>query len=448
MDTIGVEQFLPFFGVVVNRNDPQLMGRVQVRVWGVHPFSRDDVADDDLPWAMIVMGDYSNNYKPPRVNDWVFGFFIDGRECQKPILLGTLGGMFTKLPAIPNNNKDGFDKADASFDPDSVFQPWIPRAARAEQLEHTAAMVKNVVAIETMPQAGGREDKALPTSAYQAKYPYNRVYESESGHMIEVDDTPGSERVHLYHRSGSAIEMTGDGSVNVVSMSDGHTVTHGHEFQYTHGDRSISVGSNMLIKAGGAVFIDADGPVNVLASSDLNIRAAGKLNIDAGEALNIKAAQINIQSTVGVLDLNAGEDIRFTAAGSLNLKSEQTNIQSTSGSLNLSSGDDVRVTAGGSLNLGSSGNAILRGGTTYVGGGGSLVLASADVQSPIPSIGWQVADIDGGSGPAPATAEGADEAEAAEIGTPLSRKAPINRPMPLYEGGGLVNSDDPDEVLT
>ena len=31
-----------------------------------------------------------------------------------------------------------------------------------------------------------------PTSDFNAQYPYNHVYESESGHIKEYDDTPGS----------------------------------------------------------------------------------------------------------------------------------------------------------------------------------------------------------------------------------------------------------------
>ena len=29
-----------------------------------------------------------------------------------------------------------------------------------------------------------------PPSAYAAVYPFNHVYESESGHLVEIDDTP------------------------------------------------------------------------------------------------------------------------------------------------------------------------------------------------------------------------------------------------------------------
>jgi hypothetical protein len=46
-----------------------------------------------------------------------------------------------------------------------------------------------------------------PVSPYNAAYPYNHVHVSESGHVVEIDDTPTSERLHWYHRSGSYREM-------------------------------------------------------------------------------------------------------------------------------------------------------------------------------------------------------------------------------------------------
>ena len=46
-----------------------------------------------------------------------------------------------------------------------------------------------------------------PPSAYSALYPFNHVYESESGHLVEIDDTPTKERLHWYHRSGTFTEF-------------------------------------------------------------------------------------------------------------------------------------------------------------------------------------------------------------------------------------------------
>ena len=46
-----------------------------------------------------------------------------------------------------------------------------------------------------------------PPSPYAAEYPYNHVYESESGHVKEFDDTAGAERIHERHTSGTGYEI-------------------------------------------------------------------------------------------------------------------------------------------------------------------------------------------------------------------------------------------------
>ena len=35
-----------------------------------------------------------------------------------------------------------------------------------------------------------------PETPYAAEYPHNHVYESEAGHIREMDDTPAKERIH------------------------------------------------------------------------------------------------------------------------------------------------------------------------------------------------------------------------------------------------------------
>lgn len=90
-----------FIGVVVDKDDPTNNGRVKVRAFGIHynnnitPESNkedNDIEDQDLPWAFVVNGSYGSINAIPKVGDWVFGFFADGRDCQHPFLLGTLYG--------------------------------------------------------------------------------------------------------------------------------------------------------------------------------------------------------------------------------------------------------------------------------------------------------------------------------------------------------------------
>jgi len=42
-------------------------------------------------------------------------------------------------------------------------------------------------------------------------YPFNKVTETESGHIVEFDDTPGSERINIFHRSGTFEEIHPNG---------------------------------------------------------------------------------------------------------------------------------------------------------------------------------------------------------------------------------------------
>lgn len=98
---------LPYFfiGEVVNKDDPLNLGRVKVRVLGLHTadpqtnFSTkdelDEIEDQDLPWAYCVNGTYGKMNMVPDEGDWVFGFFVDGRDAQHPMLLGTIPGMNT-----------------------------------------------------------------------------------------------------------------------------------------------------------------------------------------------------------------------------------------------------------------------------------------------------------------------------------------------------------------
>lgn len=95
--------FVWWAGVVENRNDPLKSGLVQVRIFGLHPF--DDagkpdtvlVATKTLPWAQVVMStDGTKTSSGPRENDWVFGFFQDGRNAQIPVIIGTYSGIESK----------------------------------------------------------------------------------------------------------------------------------------------------------------------------------------------------------------------------------------------------------------------------------------------------------------------------------------------------------------
>lgn len=82
-----------FLGEVVDvENDPKQLGRVKVKIFGVY----DNIETDDLPWAQIVVpitqgvhegkGQYLGILKGTQV----FGMFLDGKDSQLPMVIGTV----------------------------------------------------------------------------------------------------------------------------------------------------------------------------------------------------------------------------------------------------------------------------------------------------------------------------------------------------------------------
>lgn len=83
-----------FIGVVKNINDPLKLGRVRVRIRGIHD-SR-EIADYDLPWAQVLIpvtedGSSGLGATPNlREQAQVFGIFLDGKNSQLPLILGSI----------------------------------------------------------------------------------------------------------------------------------------------------------------------------------------------------------------------------------------------------------------------------------------------------------------------------------------------------------------------
>lgn len=91
------DNFRWFVADVVDATPPYgFEGRVRVRVHGVHNPSTREVRQDDLPWAQCVLptteGGVSGIGTTPKLEagSLVFGMFMDGKESQVPIVLGSL----------------------------------------------------------------------------------------------------------------------------------------------------------------------------------------------------------------------------------------------------------------------------------------------------------------------------------------------------------------------
>ena len=85
-----------FIGVVTNNNDPRALGRVQVRIHGIHSGNPQDISFEDLPWAYTMVptteGGNSGIGRIPQIlpGSKVYGIFIDGETSQLPLVIGSL----------------------------------------------------------------------------------------------------------------------------------------------------------------------------------------------------------------------------------------------------------------------------------------------------------------------------------------------------------------------
>lgn len=84
-----------FMGVVEDRDDPAQMGRVRVRIFGLHPMDRTEVPTHTLPWATVILPTTEAAMSgigsgAPKIIEgtWVVGFFRDGISCQDPMIFG------------------------------------------------------------------------------------------------------------------------------------------------------------------------------------------------------------------------------------------------------------------------------------------------------------------------------------------------------------------------
>ncbi len=128
-----------------------------------------------------------------------------------------------------------------------------------------------------------------PASKYKARYPYNSTMTTRSGHILEFDDTPGSERVQVYHKSGSYLEILPDGTIVTKSVKDYVQLATGNMTIFNvgdeKGDKNIEITCNQ-----GKIIITAQSDVDIYANQ-------GNVGIFANNG------SVQVISKSGVIDM-------------------------------------------------------------------------------------------------------------------------------------------------
>jgi hypothetical protein len=328
--------------VVEDRKDPQTLGRLRVRCLGYHTEGLDKLPTKDLPWAHVMnpitSATVSGLGQSPLgavEGTWVVGFFQDGGDAQQPIIIGTLPGVPSELP--DTTSKKGFMDAVNGAYPKYKNETDVNRlSVNDEDLPHSSLTIRKadldkkvgtaqidgifsgVAPIDSDLDAGAALDENVgvviggewsePETPYAAEYPHNHVYESEAGHIREMDDTPGKERIHERHASGSGYEIHPDGSKVTRVKKDNYTITTNDDYTHIQGtqrhttDEGVRIrcnangedGNNYNIEVGSGANVNIEvnkGNINLTTLSpdvgDININASRNLNMQVGKDFNV-----------------------------------------------------------------------------------------------------------------------------------------------------------------
>ena len=314
---LGQDGFIWFVGVVEDRNDPQKVGRVRIRCLGYHTADKIALPTADLPWASPVLPITSSGISgigqtPLGLveGSWVFGFFRD-TDLQEPVVLGSLPGR-----PIEEAGSTGF------YDPNKIFprhinEPDVNRlAVNDEDNPHLALELRKATRATGLATADFDATTAAdasaivasdtdtwdqPEIAYGSIYPNNHVYESESGHLLEFDDTADKQRIHLYHRTGSSVEYNPNGDRIDIIKGISYNITSSHNLVNIDGRSDISIGGRHKI------FINKDGQEN--NNYDIQVGPNAKINIQ------VDTGDVNIVTLQGKVNVNSGGDYNVKVGG-------------------------------------------------------------------------------------------------------------------------------------
>jgi hypothetical protein len=372
-DFAGKGGFIWWVGFVEDRMDPLKLGRLKIRCVGWDADNKMQLSTDALPWAQVAFPVNNVNPYVPREGDMVLGFFADGESAQQRIVFG----QFPSIPLKEANAEEAFSDpredsilADAprppeskeyiedgtgivitekpQADPNPIYldEPTTSRIARndAETITETFIQERkdNVVKeIKTYNKEEELSNWDEPETLYDAVYPYNNVMETESGHVVEYDDTPGAERIHIAHRNGSFTEWYPDGDRVEKITKDKYTIVMADDHLYVMGSCKITVqgdaeiyvqknlyatvDENLTAYVVGNVDAQVDGNVTALVKGDVEATVNGSLSatIDGNATLDIGG---DCSETVGGgKTSDVGGDYNITAgnfsvnAGTINL---------------------------------------------------------------------------------------------------------------------------------
>ena len=243
-------------GIVEDRLDPEKLGRVRIRIFGVHTDVKiktptEGVPTEELPWAQPVISPVEGGvsgfglWSVPLHGSQVLVYFEEG-NMMHPRYMASLPGR----PEESSKGKGdkGFYDPDEKYPIDTLEKPHEPnekgteienndmhKLATGEKTDDTIVKHKKDAKDKSVKTATN-DQWDEPDPYYAAEYPDNIVFATHSGITIEIDNTDGEERLHVYHPSKSYIEIDKEGNIVIRNAKD--------KFEIVDNDKKVHIMGN------------------------------------------------------------------------------------------------------------------------------------------------------------------------------------------------------------
>lgn len=278
--------------------------------------------------------------------------------------------------------------------------PRTPAGDRSGMSRGASPAAKNATRKREVKMAGRNGATwSQPESPYAAQYPYNKVFGGESGHALEIDDTPGAERLNFAHRSGTYDEIGPDGTKVTRIVGDGYTIydkdgyimiegqanvhvagkcnvfiagdtnltMHGKASIDIHNDLDLNVGGHIAVTAGKGIFVRNQGIFSLDNVGDIEMRGKGNLtqevvgtynvtttagyNMTSKGDSHVKVVGVNYSTSKGDMNFCTEGVFKAKSTGDMNLKTAADMKQESAGAFNTKSGGAINQEGAGNINL-------------------------------------------------------------------------------------------------
>ena len=356
MAFLGISEFKWFVGVVEDRHDPQKLGRLRVRCLGIHTSDKTKIATADLPWASVSLpttasGISGLGQSPSFIveGSWVWGYFRDGSDLlQELVIVGTLPGKPSELGKTASGFYDPRSRLDADGQPTGVSvypenkdEPDTNRlAVNNPDKKHISLVLRETVRFintgiptadfdEISPNitASDTDNWNQPEITYNAVYPYNHVFESESGHIKEFDDSftidkdgvrTNHYRIHERHSSGTGYEIDTAGNRIDINTASYFNITNKDNKHYIRGNSDVTIDGRHK------VYINKSG----IADNNYDIQVGPNANVN----IQVDNGNLNVVTKTGQFNFDVGADFNCNVAGNYNLNVQGNETKTVEGS--------------------------------------------------------------------------------------------------------------------